>query len=478
VSAVLRVDDGFLGDAPVASQTFAYDPFGNISKNGSPYSFQPTSYSNNRIVSLPGCTPTYDANGNLTNDCIHTYAWDANGRPTTIDGINLTYDAFGRMVEQNRSGVYTQIVYAPTGQKFALMNGQTLHEAFAPLPGGGLAAYNSSGLLYYGHSDHLGSVRFASTPSRTMYYDGAYAPFGEPYAQSGTADLSFTGQRQDTVSGLYDFPAREYSITGRWVSPDPAGLAAVDPTNPQSWNRYAYVLNNPLALVDPLGLCPAGGRRVPCKGAFWPNPFRIINAFDLIFSTGCGESGCATFLDPNGFNYFLLLLNNNDGFGSSALKKLIQAACKAINPADVHTAGVGADFGTGIGGGEGFQLGIAANGNSGQVGFTFTYNVDLGFIGPDAYVYSGSVPNASDNSKLTGNSFFAAGNISNHVNVGYGRIGASYGLDDNSKTFTFGPSMFPFTLTFGTSRTAVFANIPYVGYALNPARAVCKAVGK
>jgi hypothetical protein len=53
---------------------------------------------------------------------------------------------------------------------------------------------------------------------------------------------------------------REYSASqqGRWVSPDPAGLAAVIPTNPQSWNRYAYVNNNPLRLTDPLGLFPCG----------------------------------------------------------------------------------------------------------------------------------------------------------------------------------------------------------------------------
>jgi RHS repeat-associated protein len=158
------------------------------------------------------------------------------------------------MVEQNRSGVYTQIVYAPGGQKFALMNGQTLQKAFVPLPGGGQTVYNSSGLLYYAHTDHLGSTRFASTPSRTMYFDMAYAPFGEAYAASGSTNASFTTQRQDTVAGLYDFAAREYSIQGRWSSPDPAGLRAAVRTNPQSWNRYAYVANEPMDNIDPWGL--------------------------------------------------------------------------------------------------------------------------------------------------------------------------------------------------------------------------------
>jgi RHS repeat-associated protein len=94
-----------------------------------------------------------------------------------------------------------------------------------------------------------------------MYSDVAYAPYGETYAQSGTADFSFTGMNQDVDQSsnpavLYDFLAREYGIQGRWPSPDPAGLLAVDPSNPQSWNRYAYVLNNPLALTDPTGMGP------------------------------------------------------------------------------------------------------------------------------------------------------------------------------------------------------------------------------
>jgi len=48
---------------------------------------------------------------------------------------------------------------------------------------------------------------------------------------------------------------RQYSSApGRWLTPDPAGTGSVDPTNPQSWNGYAYVMNNPLHAIDPAGL--------------------------------------------------------------------------------------------------------------------------------------------------------------------------------------------------------------------------------
>jgi RHS repeat-associated protein len=244
------------------AQTFSYDPFGNISKSGS-LAFQPTYQSTtNRIQALPGFTPSYNANGALLSDGAHTYTWDAQGNLSSLDSVGLVYDALGRMVEQVRGATFTQIVYSPTGDKLALMNGQALQKAFLSLPGGATAVYNSSGLAYYRHPDWLGSGRLASTPSKSLYSDSSYAPFGEPYAQSGTADPSFTGKNQDTATGLYDFLYREYSPTqGRWISCDPIGDAAADPSNPQTWNKYAYVLNNPLGLVDPTGL----EDKPPCK---------------------------------------------------------------------------------------------------------------------------------------------------------------------------------------------------------------------
>jgi RHS repeat-associated protein len=243
-------------------QAFSYDAFGNIKKDSTGFTgltFAP-GYSNttNQFTSLAGVTPTYDLDGRLTYDAVNHYTWDADSKLYTVDtspSTTVTYDALGRMVEKTVGTSHTQIVYSPLGSKLAVMSAQTLQKGFVPLPSGSQAVYTSSGLAYYRHTDHLGSSRLATTPSRTPYSSTAYAPFGEPYKQAGTTDLSFTGQDQDTVSGMHDFLARRYMPTqGRWLIPDPAGLSAVNPANPQSWNRYAYVNNKPLALVDPLGL--------------------------------------------------------------------------------------------------------------------------------------------------------------------------------------------------------------------------------
>ena len=93
--------------------------------------------------------------------------------------------------------------------------------------------------------------------NRTEEYDRAFAPFGEVYDRFDllSSGVDFTGDTQDISTVLFDTPNRElHPNQGRWLSPDPSGLQAADPTTPQSWNRYAYVLNNPLLSTDPTGL--------------------------------------------------------------------------------------------------------------------------------------------------------------------------------------------------------------------------------
>jgi RHS repeat-associated protein len=250
-------------------QDFNYDVFGNITKTvPAGYTgtiFDPGYGSGNRVSGY-----SYDTDGDVTNDGDTLYTYNIQGRPASVSGLGITgvgvYDAFNRLVEwQTSPGGDTQLVYAPDAYKFAYMNRQAVTKYIAPLAAGLQAVYTAatpSPVAYWRHADWLGSSRLASTASQQMYFDGAYAPFGELYAGAGTSNWSnwsFTGQTMDlgndSVTGIFDFPLRQQSPNqGRWLVPDPAGMAAVDITNPQTWNRYAYVGNNPLSNVDPLGL--------------------------------------------------------------------------------------------------------------------------------------------------------------------------------------------------------------------------------
>ncbi|MGH7489722.1 MAG: hypothetical protein ACREMY_29585, partial [bacterium] len=128
-------------------QNFSFDPFGNITKTvpsgGTGLSFVPTySTGTNRYQSLPGFTPTYNGNGNLTADGTHTYSWDVENNATQVDTTGVQYDALGRMVELDTPTYNTEWVYSPTGEKWGLMLfGQTFAGAWIPLPGGGRRLY-------------------------------------------------------------------------------------------------------------------------------------------------------------------------------------------------------------------------------------------------------------------------------------------------------------------------------------------------
>jgi RHS repeat-associated protein len=64
----------------------------------------------------------------------------------------------------------------------------------------------------------------------------------------------FTAKERDSESGLDYFGARYYgSALGRLTSADPKEFTSRTIENPQKWNKYAYVINNPLLRIDPDG---------------------------------------------------------------------------------------------------------------------------------------------------------------------------------------------------------------------------------
>src|SRR5205814_640909 len=86
-----------------------------------------------------------------------------------------------------------------------------------------------------------------------------FLPFGEEVyvgrmGYGGSVSQKFTGHERDIETNLDFAQARYFSSSlGRFTSSDPA-LVSASIENPQTWNRYVYVLNNPLKYSDPLGL--------------------------------------------------------------------------------------------------------------------------------------------------------------------------------------------------------------------------------
>ena len=115
-----------------------------------------------------------------------------------------------------------------------------------------VARKNSSGTYWY-HQDNLGSTRLMTNKSGKVIAKYNYLPFGEIASNSGTVstDIQFTGHRTDSENELIYMNARYYDPhLARFIS---ATLFIPDNANPQSLNRYSYVINNPAVYRDPTG---------------------------------------------------------------------------------------------------------------------------------------------------------------------------------------------------------------------------------
>jgi RHS repeat-associated protein len=255
------------------SQTYTYDQYGNLSTNGSPYSFLPTYTSSNQIQ-MSGIS--YDADGNMLTDLDHTYTWDANDMVSSIDGHAITRDAFGRMVENAANG--DEIFYGHYGH--TVMQGQTLYFSQTNLPGGGRVLIQPNGTFFL-RPDFQGNAALISQWNQTLGCNPPmeYSPFGQMY-NDGCFGV-FNDGNADVGSFLWDTPNRElHGKEGRWISPDPSGIKSGNLGDPQSLNLYRYASNNALSFSDPSGL-----NDIPFWSAPWNGPGMYANG-------GWGGVGC------------------------------------------------------------------------------------------------------------------------------------------------------------------------------------------
>jgi RHS repeat-associated protein len=122
---------------------------------------------------------------------------------------------------------------------------------------GMMVAVNDGSAVQYLLTDHLGSTVAVTNSSGTLTSQQRYLPFGGtraiPNSPILATDFGYTGQRllDSGMGGIMDYKARFYSpYLNRFLQPD---SIIPNPANPQSMNRFGYVLNNPIRFSDPTG---------------------------------------------------------------------------------------------------------------------------------------------------------------------------------------------------------------------------------
>ena len=155
----------------------------------------------------------------------------------------------GNRVKATLGGVTTYYI----GNHFEWRGSTSTMTRYYYADGQRIAMRQGSSTVYFLLGDHLGSTSITANSSGGKVAELRYHPWGGTRFSSGTTPTAwrYTGQIEDAAIGLYFYNARYYDpALGRFIQAD---TIIPDPANPQSLNRYAYTLNNPLKYVDDSG---------------------------------------------------------------------------------------------------------------------------------------------------------------------------------------------------------------------------------
>lgn len=224
-------------------------------------------------------TYNYDADNRLTNGAGVTYTHDANGNLTAMTGAPGTafgYDALDRLTSVVRGAYSAQHQYNALGHRSQrVVNGVTNRYVIDPgsklssvlmetdglgnplayyVYGVGLVSKITPGnQTYTYHFDVRGSTLALTDSAGAVVNRYIYDPWGHVGTNSVEAVTNlfrFVGRLgvMDDANGLFFMRARYYMPgVGRFTSKDPAGMLGGP-------NFYAYAMNDPVGLTDPLGL--------------------------------------------------------------------------------------------------------------------------------------------------------------------------------------------------------------------------------
>lgn len=209
---------------------------------------------NNRLKSAGANSFGYDDEGQLNSGYGNSYVFDYEHRLVTAGTDQYFYDGSGKRLKAIRNGVTTKYIYDASGNLLAEAGSDNVITKYYINGAGLMAMVTPSGDIYTYYFNATGSTVAMTDQGQNMVNKYSYDQFGEVLVQTESIPQPFKFVGQFGVmaepDGLYYMQARYYNPeVGRFISEDPIGFEG------GTVNLYEYAGNNPLLLIDPLGLC-------------------------------------------------------------------------------------------------------------------------------------------------------------------------------------------------------------------------------
>ena len=202
---------------------------------------------------------SYDQNGSITGIGGDSASYSARNELETFKGISYDYDAEGRRIKlTNSNGDIQQFAYNPNAKLDQMLlefdGSNSIVNSYVHGLGLIYKEDNNGEALYY-HYDRRGSVIAITNEAGDTVQKYDYNVWGEITSEEGDIEQIFKYNGKFGIvtddNGLYHMRSRYYNPEiKRFMSRD---IVVGHISDPQTFNRYAFVNGNPVSYIDPFG---------------------------------------------------------------------------------------------------------------------------------------------------------------------------------------------------------------------------------